>query len=109
MKTEKKIKVLHTLPQGKWREKYACRKLKGDHTFQLVKPKFLGWVPAIHAMSVREYYEHEELRRAEEMVKGGSALRSWFGVTYYWKCTACGKEEWESTHNSNKKIKIRSI
>lgn len=107
MQPYKQEKPRGKTPSGKWRELYPCRKLKGEHQFELVKPKYLDWVENIRKMSVREYYEFEEMRRGEEIIKNQSTIRKWFGVLYHWRCRACGKEELESTNRLNKRIKQR--
>jgi hypothetical protein len=59
-------KQTHSMPSGKWKKLYPCRKLKGEHTFVL-KKKYDPW----------EYNGKIE-------------------VSSVWKCTACGKEDFRT-------------
>lgn len=120
MQKLKKIKVAHTLPKGKWREKYACRPNKGDHVFVLVKPDFVDRYPELKGMSVVAYYEHEEKerrkkerewrRQARELgLYNGSVMGYSYPLGRWYECKHCGKSEYEPAGNINKKIKIREL
>lgn len=91
-------------PSGQWRKYYACKVLKGDHEFELIKPRHLDFVKEIRQMTVQQYYAYQK----EEMEQASSSsFRRYFGVMYCYKCRACGKEEVETDKRKNKRIKIK--
>lgn len=115
MQPPKKNREAHSLPKGKWREKYACRPNKGDHVFVLVKPPFLDSYADIKKLSVLGYYKREEERREKEEKeyrKNGIENRGiyrLFGITKWYRCKHCGKIELESSGRINKRIRIREL
>jgi hypothetical protein len=68
-------------PSRKWQKKFPCKVNKGEHTFELVKPKFSEHREDTKAMSVEEYYKKE------------GAMDGQGGTLYFYQCTACGKNE----------------
>jgi len=99
-------------PSGLWRKKFPCRRNKGEHTFKLVKPRFLSWIKDYKEMSVEEYYRRQaeqvekDLKEYKKKVAGGGRFFMTPSNHYAYECTACGKEEMKSDRYENKKIKV---
>lgn len=88
-------------PSRRWREKYSCRRRKGEHLFELVKPNWLGYREEGRRLTVEEYYKKEKEqvekrnKRERELEKENTRpFRVWFSRVFYeWSCVACGKRE----------------
>ncbi len=97
--------------RGKWRDKYACRPLKGDHEYELVKPAWTVTHSNLRALSIPEFYRREEEEYEAKRLKLQEKTYSknyWNPkVMYYFKCRACGHPEYEFSDRPNKRIKIR--
>ena len=79
-------------PSGFWRKKFKCKRLKGDHNFELVKPSenwhFKEEYPEL---TVEEYYEKKD--REDDECRDNPLRWCRFGKYRHYKCVACGKHE----------------
>ena len=85
---------------------YKCHKVKGEHAFELILPKYLGSYEKYRGIGVEEYYNHKEEEYIECLKEEGEDKRNanWCKVLYRFRCVACGKEAWSFSRDCKKLI-----
>lgn len=91
----------HSKPSGAWRKKFDCKKNKGPHTFELVKPKNMR--KDLSTLDVDGYYAAREKQREQCLAESkATGKRLACIVLYYYRCTACGKESMKMNEKDGK-------
>jgi len=97
-----------------WKKKYECKPNKGDHTFLLVKRSWVHIGPLLSRLTLEQFYQHE-LEQANkrnkdirDRIASGSlppGIYSKSDVWFRYECSACRKQEYDSTRDPNKKLR----